>query len=148
MKQKKELESLGFVVFGNEKLLKTAPQTTGEIEIFNVGKTLSIKELNDEYENRNLTPVNPLELAHYVLKSDKEFFATQWGGNIYCTFHRWRGERDVHVYRNAYDWHGYWWFAGVRKSSALEPKPSLDTLSLRVKSLEDDMDKLKKFLII
>lgn len=144
-------------VYGEEALVETAPKTEGTLEFFKIDKIISAQELQNEYDKRGLIPAHPLVLAKWAEKNLKigDWYATQWDGDGWCyaTFDRWLGERHVYVLRGDVGWGGRWSFAGVRKSSALEPseKP-LDTLpsnlESRIEKLEAFEAKVRKFLII
>lgn len=94
-----------------------------EVHFFKLGRYVSDDELEKEYDLRGLKPADPYSLAQ-VNADDPAFAderpnATHWqdaGGRwCYAAFHRWDGERRVHVHRHARVWHVFWWFAGLRK---------------------------------
>jgi hypothetical protein len=130
--------------YGDESLLKNAPKQEGELVFFSLEKYISASDLQAEYDKRNLTPANPLELAKWCEKNQKvgKYYATQWNDNGYCcaTFDRWHDERRVSVYRGGGGWGDGWSFAGVPQvASELETSESaltLETLNLRLKKLE------------
>lgn len=164
MKTKTNLQDLldktGRRQYVDKDVLATAPSGNGTLEFFIVGKYVSDDKLEKEYESRDLVPAPLNILLEEDIKShdvfdEKKFVATHWkdakGNWCYAAFFRWFDKREVSVRRNDDDWGGIWWFAGVRKSaSASDTKSSSESLSLelRVKSLENDMEKIKKFLII
>lgn len=120
------LEKTGYRIYANEKVLGNA--LVGElqkIEWFNIGKYVTRKELEKEYEDRGLEPVNLNTLAANADAHD--FTATIWedGGPRYAAFNRWYDDRNVYVnLRDYVCYDAYWWFAGRRKQpSELEPQP-------------------------
>lgn len=119
------LKKTGCRIYADEKVLKNAP--VGElqkVEWFNIGKYVTREELEKEYEDRGLEPVNLNTLAANADAHD--FTATIWedGGPLYAAFGRWDGDRDVDVSLRDYDWDDDWWFAGRRKQpSELEAQP-------------------------
>lgn len=150
----KQLQDAGWNTYVDEDVLKTGPDQTGTIETFTVGKYLSDADLEKEYESRGLVPASPEQLVEYVHPDFKEkYLGTHWkdedGNWCFAAFSRWGGdERGVSVHRGGSDWSDRWWFAGVRKSSVLETKPSLDPKSLeaRVQALEEWKEKLMAVL--
>ena len=84
---------------------------------------ISDDSLEKEFEFHGLKPCDPYKLSQ-VNADDSAFAdehpnATHWkdenGKWYYAAFHRWGDERYVLVYRDDGDWHGRWWFAGLRK---------------------------------
>lgn len=141
------------------------PHKPQDITFFTLGRYVLDDDLEKEYQKRGLTPVHPYALASYSLENEnvmleKKWICTHWrdsnGKWCYATFDQWRGdERSVLVGRVGDDWDGDWWFAGVRKYEkelgsldSLLPVEHLDILENRVKNLENDMEKIKKFLIL
>lgn len=140
-------------------VLETAPTGSGTLELFTIGKYVSEDELEKEYEVRGLfpAPLNVLLEADVKedVNKDHKYIGTHWkdakGNWCYAMFSRWCGKREVCVSRHGGGWDDDWWFAGVRKnalSSGTQPSSDSLSLELRVKSLENDMEKIKKFLII
>ena len=108
--------------------IKTIPrQGTGteevELYFFNPGRGLTIDEQEQELAAYGLVPDY---YAQVQVNIDDPSFAdehpngAQWdnkdGQASFLTFSRWSGERRVDCDRSDDDWHGNWWFAGVRKS--------------------------------
>lgn len=125
-------------IYANNEVLAAAPRNKvqGEIELFTLGKYVTDDELEKEYESRGLVPADVFAVGAWSEENtDKEYVATHWknaqGKWCFAAFRRWYDERSVDVSRGDLDWYGGWWFAGVRKSSALESsEQSSDTLSL------------------
>lgn len=121
-------------MYVNENVLETAPETSGELVFFNFEKKdATAQEVDDEYEKRGLAPAGAVHLGTWAEEhkdDERKYFASQWkdkkGRFCYLAFHGWGGERYVGCREYAFDWYGTWWFAGVRKSSALKTseKPS------------------------
>lgn len=142
----KQLEKIySGIIYADESVLAHAPETTGDLEFFTVGEVILDDELEKEYESRGLVPAGINQLAAWseANQDDKrEHFTTHWkdakGKWCYAVFDRWRGgERRVRVDRSGSVWDDGWWFAGSRKSSALESKPSSDTLTLALRAVKD-----------
>lgn len=131
---KQALVATGRKLYVDDRVVATMPRGEGDevgliffepdASVYQNG-WLSCQALAREYEKRGLVP-DPIALAALAEK-DPAFFdekpvGCQWqdaDGNYCCaTFDRWNDERIVCVYRNAYDWDGYWSFAGVRKGSS------------------------------
>lgn len=163
MKTKTTLKSLlpAWNHYGDESLIKFAPETEGDLEFFNLGKYVSDDELEKEYESRGLEPAHPLQIAEYV-KEDPDFkekyIGTHWkdgdGKWCYAAFGRWDDGRGVGVNRRGFDWLDYWWYSGVRKS-ALGTKelegslePSNLELRVRVTKLEQTLEAMRKALSV
>lgn len=158
----KLIKATGRTFYGDETIAKAAPQDTGEIKFFTLGRYVSDDELEKEYNDRGLIPASILSLCEYDkdhrdLLDEKKYVGTHWkdsnGKWCFATFRLWRGdERSVSVYRHADGWTDVWWFAGLRKSSdtkKLNSKPSVAlALEKRVESLESDMEKIKKIIKI
>lgn len=95
-----------------------------EVVFFNLGHYVSDNDLEKEYALRGLVPADPYSLSA-VNEADPAFAdehpnGTHWKDSedkwCYAAFHRWHGgERCVGVNRCDDDWHGLWWFAGLRK---------------------------------
>lgn len=155
MNTKQDLKTLmkGWTQYGDLSLAATCPANEGVLETFMVGKYITAKELDEEYTKRGLVPATPYQIAEYVLRDPdfkEKYLATQWenGGTCFAAFGRWRDERGVGVHRFDNGWYDFWWFAGLRKSSDLEPKPPLDTsdLELRLEKLEQTLEAVRKAL--
>lgn len=94
-----------------------------EVVFFKLGRDVSVKNLEKEYELRGLKP-DPIAQAA-VNEADPAFAdehpnGSQWkdadGKYCFAAFDRWDdGERSVGVDRYDRGWFGDWWFAGVRK---------------------------------
>ena len=93
------------------------------VVFFKPGRSLTVEELEREYETRGLTPdpyaqsaVNEQDAAF----GDEHPNGTQWDREdkvaSFLAFDRWHGERSVYCDRGGSYWDGGWWFAGVRKS--------------------------------
>ena len=110
------------------KTLKTMPrQGTGteevELYFFNPGRYLTIDEQEQELAAYGLVPDY---YAQVQVNIDDPSFAdehpngAQWdnkdGQASFVTFRRGGDERYVDCRRGGYEWDGYWWFAGRRKS--------------------------------
>lgn len=120
------IKATGRNFYGDWKVVRTMPRGEGEeVEIcfFKVGWYINDADLEKEYESRGLSPVDPYSLAA-VNEADQTFAdqypnGTHWqdadGNWCYAAFSRYHGERRVNVSRDSNDWHGHWWFAGVRK---------------------------------
>lgn len=113
----------------DEAVLETMPGKGEGIEevdvyFFNLGRYVSVDELDREYESRGFTP-DPYAQAQVNIDdpsfADEHPNGTQWDrkGKVasYLAFSRWYVERKVYCNRDDDDWRDYWWFAGVRKSS-------------------------------
>lgn len=140
----------GWNFYGDVSLVESAPATEGKLELFTLGKYVTDDELQKEYDARGLTPAHPDVIAEYVLANPdfaEKYVSTHWkdGTGMWCfaAFGRWRDGRYVSVDRGDGDWRDGWWFAGLRKSSALATEPSSGTLSLelRLEKLERLMEK-------
>jgi hypothetical protein len=126
--------------YGDETLIQKYKKSKSKLELFTIGKYISDDDLEKEYQSRGLVPAHPED----ILSSwkDEEYIGTHWkdaDGKWCCAaFSRWDGERRVRVNRYDYDWSVDWFFAGLRKSSKLEPKHSSETVSfeLRLKKIE------------
>jgi hypothetical protein len=112
--------------YGDDKVIESMPRGEGEdveVVFFNIGRFVTPAQLLEEYEKRGLKPADPYSLAAVNLDdpafADEKPNATQWqdsaGKYCYAAFYRWLDERAVGVDRNAFDWVGHWWFAGLRK---------------------------------
>lgn len=122
---KDRFKGAGYNLYIDDPVLETAPESSeGAIEYFSIGKYVSASKLSEEYESRGLIPASPYDIP---TDQEHEFVATQWtdssGKFCFATFGRWRGGRSVGVGRDDGDWHDNWWFAGLRKVSALNPSP-------------------------
>lgn len=134
------LEEAGLTVYADEEVLENAP--IGEIEevkLFHIGKYVSCKELEEEYEKRGLEPANLNSIIPHL--SEKNYIATQWkdesGKYCYATFGQWGDERRVDVNRHDGVWADGWWFAGRRKSLELDTQSSSEPLSLELSVLQE-----------
>lgn len=121
---------------------EVVPCDPEEIIFFTLGKYISEDELDTEYANRSLEPASPYTIALYDLDhqsemDEKRYVATHWkddkGKWCFAAFGRWRDGRRVRVDRDGLEWGGSWWFAGVRKSSALDSFEPSVPLSLSPK---------------
>ena len=127
------LTDTGRKVYSNPAVVARMPRGTkssARLHIFEVDKSkyksgvLTCADLAEEYRQRSLR-ADVEALAGYLKKNpaaaDEKGLACQWvdkDGNYCCaTFGRWRGERDVLVYRIDGDWDGVWSFAGVPQES-------------------------------
>jgi len=157
----KDLKKDGFIIYKDDAIVTSAPREDRkkELEFFNLGKNVTNQEIINAYHERGLVPASFVELANYIKKNpkileEKKWIATVWDFNddvlSYAAFRRWVGERGVLVSRSGRGWGDGWWFAGLRKSSETLGSKTFGPLNLesRVKSLEADMEKIKKFLIV
>lgn len=139
----------------DKEVLETAPQggSIEDIEFFHLGECASNEKLEQEYAKRNLIPANIDVLMEYNKEhrdklDEMDFVGTQWkdaeGNWCYASFRCWVDDREVSVSRYGHDWDDDWWFAGLRKSSAINPSTLSDPLSLenRVTELERKMESL------
>ena len=123
---KKLISELGYTKYINNAVLETLKNegdTEVEVEFFKVGKYISLPELIKEYKKRGIVP-DIGAVIQYLKENpetldDKKWIAVQLEDNSCVFFDRWSGERGVDVDRSGYGWRDYWWFGGVRKSSAL-----------------------------
>ena len=145
------LKETGRILYVDEDVAKSAPQHTGNLEFFTVDRYITEDELEKEYETRKLKPASILSLCEYDKTNrndldEKGYVGTHWKdakGEWCCAVFDRRGdERGVYVNRRDYGWYRYYRFAGVRKSSDLKSSEFLDPLSLRVKKLENQVEKL------
>lgn len=158
----KMLEETGYTLYVNKDVVATMHKGEGkevEIEFFKVGKYISDDDLEKEYQSRGLVPASPYDmLAVPKEKLDEmKYVGTHWknsGDGKWCfsAFRRWGdGGRRVSVHRlaRADEWHGRWWFAGLRKlplgPSSLVSE-SLDSFALRISALEKFKEQVEKML--
>jgi hypothetical protein len=140
------METFG-TLYCDEDVLAHMPPATGEkVELFTIGKYVTRKELEAEYESRGLVPASPYDLAALHEKDEKladkkGYTATIFdhNGPCFAVFNRWGGVRLVSVDRNVNDCRDNWWFAGLRKSdlSTKTTKHSSGSLELRVQEIEE-----------
>ncbi len=119
------LDATGRQQYTNQAVVDTMPSGDGEeVELvyFKLGVFTLCGTLRAEFEARGLKPDPIAQAADNAADpafADKIPNACQWQDEdddyCYATFRRWYGERSVRVFRNADDWFGLWWFAGVRK---------------------------------
>lgn len=129
--QQEAIEATGRAQYTDRKVVDAMPKGEGdEVEVVffkpdlsNRNGFISDDDLEKEFELRGLKPADPISVAA-VNEADPAFadekpHGTHWkdvkGNWCFATFHRWRGEREVDVYRRGSDWSDGWWFAGVRK---------------------------------
>lgn len=146
----KSLKDTGRILYVDEKIAKSAPQNTGELEFFHLDRYITPQELADEYEKRGLMPASIFSLCEYD-KTNREDLdkmepvATQWKDRedkwCYAIFLRGGDEREVGVSRRGFRWGRNCRFAGVRKSS--EPRP-IETLESSPLSLESAIKLVKE----
>ncbi|OGG73207.1 hypothetical protein A3A38_02325 [Candidatus Kaiserbacteria bacterium RIFCSPLOWO2_01_FULL_53_17] len=120
------LKATGRNVYANDSVVKTMPKGEGdeaEVHFFKHSRWISDDDLEEEYEKRGLTAVDPYSLAA-VNEADPGFADTHPNGThwkdangkwCYAAFDRWLDGRRVNVHRRGNDWRGDWWFAGLRK---------------------------------
>lgn len=123
-------ESTGRVPYFNKEILETVPRCKNRIVdvfFFPAGHNqnqISNEDLNREYENYNLVPVDFYSLAK--VNSDDPTFAdqypntTQWrnqsGKLCVARFFSWSAEKRIFVFElDRSKYFGCWWFGGVRK---------------------------------
>lgn len=112
---------------------------------------VTCKELEKEFKQRNLVPVDLASLCQYDIDNpgrmdEMKYVGTQWknkdGKFCYASFSRWSDERGVSVNQDGNDWDDGWWFAGVGKYSELDPQtPALKPLDF---ALEQAIETVKK----
>ena len=122
----KALNATGCRQYTDKDVVNAMPQVEDdevEIVFFNLGRHVSDKDLDKEYQLRNLKPVDPYSLAA-VNEADSVFAdekpnATYWNNFndkwCFARFYRWRAKRRVDVHCYYHIWDGSWWFAGFRK---------------------------------
>lgn len=152
----KALDSTKRTQYVDKDVVKTIPERQeGTLEFFTLDKVVTDNELEKEYASRGLVPASPINICEYDMENREKmdqmkYVATHWqnDGWCYATFRRWDDEPKVLVDRYDSRWRDYWWFAGLRKSSALESEPSLDSqnLELRVQKLEKIVQALRDVL--
>jgi hypothetical protein len=148
------IEDTGRTQYVDQKVLEHAPYFPQakavekiELTLFKVGRWISDDDIEKEYEARGLKPCDIFQLAA-LNKAEPDFAhehpnATHWKGAegewCYAAFHDWDDVRNVRVNRDDGEWYGDWFFAGVRKSSALgtsEPLPlPSDTLNFEISEI-------------
>lgn len=144
------LSNTGRKQYVDEGVLRTSPKSeiNTNIEFFRLDRQISNKELEAEYENRDLQPANIASLCAYDIENPKKIDEMKWVASCwkdsnsfnFVAFSRWDGERGVGVNRNDFGWDDGWWFAGLRKfsPSSSETMNSLDTLNLEfIESLKN-----------
>ena len=120
------IDATGRVKYLHDDVVQEMPSAEweeGEIIFFKIGKDISCKQLEEEYEKRGLVPVDPVALAAFneaePTFADEHPNATQWkdayGKYCYALFERWSGARHVRVHRSGRAWDDPYSFAGVRK---------------------------------
>ena len=126
---KEALKATGRNQYVTDSVVKNMPKAESdevEVILFKIGRQISDNDLDKEYELRGLKPADPYSQAA-VNEADPAFAdehpnGTHWkdADDKWCfaTFRRWLGERIVDVDRVGDVWYGFWWFAGVRKSSS------------------------------
>ena len=119
-------KATGRNLYVNDNVVNAMPKGEGdkaEIRFFKLDRYVSDTDLDKEYKLRGLKPADPYSLAA-ANEADPSFAdnypnGTHWkdaaGKWCYAAFRQWRGERSVWVDRHVFDWHGGWWFAGLRK---------------------------------
>lgn len=134
---KELLHQTGRTLYVDDDVLEAAPRSDiRPVEFFKLGKYVSDDALDEEYESRGLIPatIDDITAVSAETLDEKKYVATHWKDAkdnwCYAVFYRWIGERHVVVNRLDGEWDDHWFFAGVRKSSALGNQPSSDTLSL------------------
>ena len=124
------LKATGCVPYVDSDVVTTMPKGESdkvELCFFQVPGNPSDDDLASAYDLRGLAPADPFALGDFNAANrefaDKHSNATHWknADGRYCgvVFDYWNGKRGVSVYRNdgGGKWCGYWWFAGVRKST-------------------------------
>ncbi len=120
------LKATGRNLYVDDDVAEGMPQGEGsEIELlfFTLGRDISDKDLDREYELRGLKPADPYSLAAFneadPAFADQRPNGTHWkdsDGRWCCAyFNQWDVKRLVDVRRYDFGWDGRWWFAGVRK---------------------------------
>jgi hypothetical protein len=137
---KQLLDSLDRKQYVDEDIVDSiVPCEFQELEFFKLSRYVTNEELSKEYETKGLVPISPYALALYDEKYPKKmdemgYVGTSWknssGEWCFAAFNHWFDGRFVRVYRYDRDWYDSWWFAGLRKTSDIEPKPSLEPMSL------------------
>jgi hypothetical protein len=130
----KALKDTGRRLYINEEMALSAPQNSGEIELFTIGKYITDDELEKEYESRGLVPASIISLCEYEKTNQedldkKQSVGTHWkddkGNWCYAAFGLWRGERGVDILRSVGVWGVDWWFGAVRPKAFNFPKSAL-----------------------
>ena len=125
------LDATGRTQYTDKEVVASMSKTQAEEELFFFKPRpeayrdglISDEALKREFDFLNLEPASPCSLAK--ANQDDPAFAdehpngTHWkdaqGNWCFAAFDGWYGRRDVGVSRSVDDWHGRWWFAGVRK---------------------------------
>jgi hypothetical protein len=121
----------------DKSVLETFPEKQeGTLEFFKLDRYISNNHLEKEYVSRGLVAADPSTLLDYDLSNradmdEKRWVCTHWkdanGTWCYIAFYRWSGDgRGVLVDRDGVEWIGFWWFAGLRKSSEIGASALLD----------------------
>lgn len=118
-----------------------------EIEYFKLDRYITDNELEEEYESRGLSPVSPYSLILSRINNPEieklEYTATHWkdadGKWCFAAFGRRGVERYLRVFRLDYDWHDFWWFAGVRKSALNSETLNPSLISSELMTLPDTL---------
>ena len=125
---KEVLDATGRRQYVNASVVESMPgrgEGVEEVDVyfFPLRRFATDEEVEKAHELRSLKAADPYAVA--AANEDDPGFAddhpnnTHWkdadGKRCYATFDRWRVERSVYVFRDALDWRGDWWFAGLRK---------------------------------
>lgn len=123
---KEVLAATGRSQYVTDSVAKTMPKAEGEktdVYFFRLGRSVSDDDLEKEYALRGLKPADVYSQAA-VNEADPAFAdktpnGTHWkdedGNWCFAAFGLWNVGRSVGVRRSGSGWHGYWWFAGLRK---------------------------------
>ncbi|MEK7579848.1 MAG: hypothetical protein AAB469_01495 [Patescibacteria group bacterium] len=125
------LEATGRRQYTDADVVKAMPRGDGDegevfffkLDLSSRGGHISNDDMEKEYELRGLKPADPYKLSQVNVDdpafADEHPNSTHWkdtnGRWCFALFHQWDGRRRVRVYRGAYGWNAYWWFAGLRK---------------------------------
>lgn len=126
-------ESTGRKLFITPRMAEAIPREKGKeviaysfgvtIHFFHPGRFLNDEELEKEYEQQGLIPVNPCSLAtfnqQYPGFADTHPHGTHWkngDGWHYIIFRRWSDGRGVSVEQRSSVWGDDMWFAGIPRT--------------------------------
>lgn len=151
-------EESGYKVYVDTDVINNIPQKQkGIVETFTLGRYVTDDELEKEYTSRGLIPADSYTVFEYHKSNDVKYLSTHWkdskGKWCFATFSLWDGGRSVNVGRNVSGWDGNWWFAGLRKNLSTKPSESqnsleTESLALRIKKLEETVEKITKVINI
>lgn len=132
----------------------------GEIKLFHFKEYMTSEEVINAMDKDGYVPANLYELLAYAKNGWDNAKLVIALGSVWQVSGGFRfvpglggdaGGRDLRLGRFDVGWGSDYRFAAVRKYQKSETttlSTDLDTLTLRISSLESDMEKIKKFLII